>query len=78
MPAERPGGDDLVLRFQHDARNQLNLIIGYVDLLQRTADSLDAEQQSCLKQIHAAAVHLGAMVEALPSLPGTHYDKSDT
>ena len=46
-----------ISKFEHDARNQLNLVLGYLDLLQREpAGALNPAQQAYVEQIRSAAL----------------------
>jgi signal transduction histidine kinase len=55
-----------VSKFRHDARNQLGLIVGYIDLLDRpTVGSLNPQQQSYVERIRSAANTLDEMIDAL-------------
>ena len=53
-------------KFRHDARNQLGLIVGYIDLLDKSnVGSLNPQQQSYVEHIRSAANTLDQMIDAL-------------
>ena len=55
-----------IKKFRHDARNQLGLIVGYTDLLDKpTVGSLNPQQQSYVEHIRSAANTLDEMIDAL-------------
>ena len=55
-----------VHRFRHDARNQLNLIVGYLDLLARpSVGQLNPKQQMFIGRIRTASQNVEALVEGL-------------
>ena len=67
---QRDAGDPADMRevskFRHDARNQLGLILGYVDLLDRPqVGSLNEKQRIYVERIRSAANALDEMVDSL-------------
>ena len=55
-----------IRQFRHDARNQLNLIMGYADLLARpTVGQLNERQRMYIDRIRGASVQLETMLDEL-------------
>ena len=55
-----------IRKFRHDARNQLNLIVGYMELLDRpSVGTLNEKQKMYVDRARAASENLERLVDGL-------------